>query len=355
MNNNLSANIRKLRKERCLTQEQLAEVFNVTVGAVHKWEVGICNPDLSIIFEMADFFDISLDVLTGFEVRDNRITILSKRLRKMTDAKDPDAISEAEKALKKYPHSFAIVIECAFVYSSFGTMFTPNRKYLLRAKDLYEQALPLISQNTDPYINETTLYGQLADIYYLLGDTEKSIEIYKAHNAGGMYNIRLGTLLAEQSNSTEADDYLSYAMLTQIGNRINLSIGKALYYINHKDLDNAKAILEVGLAENALYKPDDIPTFLDKIDCIYLTGLAFVELQSKNKKDAADLLKKAHKTAVRFDSDPDYDSRNFRFVSFKDKLLALDTTGKTGIESVENVITKLRSPELKKLWNSINK
>ena len=125
MNNNLSANIRKFRKERGLTQEQLAEVFSVTVGAVHKWEAGICNPDLSIIFEMADFFDISLDVLTGFEVRDNRITILSKRLRKMTDAKDPDAISEAEKALKKYPHSFAIVIECAFVYSSFGTMFTP--------------------------------------------------------------------------------------------------------------------------------------------------------------------------------------------------------------------------------------
>ena len=36
----LSENIRKFRKERGLTQEQLAEVLGVTVGAVYKWEAG---------------------------------------------------------------------------------------------------------------------------------------------------------------------------------------------------------------------------------------------------------------------------------------------------------------------------
>ena len=36
----LAENIRTMRKARVLTQEQLAEVLGVTVGAVYKWEAG---------------------------------------------------------------------------------------------------------------------------------------------------------------------------------------------------------------------------------------------------------------------------------------------------------------------------
>ena len=38
MENKLAENIRTFRKQRALTQEQLAEVLGVTVGAVYKWE-----------------------------------------------------------------------------------------------------------------------------------------------------------------------------------------------------------------------------------------------------------------------------------------------------------------------------
>ena len=76
MKNNLAENIRKFRKERGLTQEQLAEVFNMTVGAVHKWEAGLSTPDIVVLTELADFFDTSLDVLVGYSVRDNRVDVL---------------------------------------------------------------------------------------------------------------------------------------------------------------------------------------------------------------------------------------------------------------------------------------
>ncbi|MFR6410608.1 MAG: helix-turn-helix transcriptional regulator [Angelakisella sp.] len=42
----LSENIRAFRKEHAMTQEQLAEVLNVTVGAVYKWESGQSVPEL---------------------------------------------------------------------------------------------------------------------------------------------------------------------------------------------------------------------------------------------------------------------------------------------------------------------
>lgn len=39
----LAENIRMMRKERGLTQEQLAEAMGITVGTVSKWETGSCS------------------------------------------------------------------------------------------------------------------------------------------------------------------------------------------------------------------------------------------------------------------------------------------------------------------------
>ena len=56
----LAENIRVQRRQRGLTQEQLAEALGVTTGAVHKWEAGASTPELSMIVELADFFDLSV-------------------------------------------------------------------------------------------------------------------------------------------------------------------------------------------------------------------------------------------------------------------------------------------------------
>ncbi|MBR5048118.1 MAG: helix-turn-helix transcriptional regulator, partial [Erysipelotrichaceae bacterium] len=68
----LSENIRKFRKQRGMTQEKLAEALGVTVGAVYKWESGLSQPELSMLVDIADFFDTSVDVLLGCRMKDNR-------------------------------------------------------------------------------------------------------------------------------------------------------------------------------------------------------------------------------------------------------------------------------------------
>lgn len=73
MTNKLAENIRVLRKERFLTQEQLAEVLGVTTGAVYKWEAKLSQPELNMVMELADFFDTSVDVLLGYEMKDNHL------------------------------------------------------------------------------------------------------------------------------------------------------------------------------------------------------------------------------------------------------------------------------------------
>lgn len=58
--------LRELRKEKQLTQEQLAEWFGVTSRSVSRWETGSNMPDLSILVELADFYDVDIrDIIDG--------------------------------------------------------------------------------------------------------------------------------------------------------------------------------------------------------------------------------------------------------------------------------------------------
>ena len=58
--------LRELRKEKQLTQEQLAERFGVTNRSVSRWETGSNMPNLSILVELADFYDVDIrDIIDG--------------------------------------------------------------------------------------------------------------------------------------------------------------------------------------------------------------------------------------------------------------------------------------------------
>ena len=59
--------LRTLRKEKGLTQEQLAEEFNVSGRTVSRWETGSNMPDISIISEIADFYEIDIRELIDGE------------------------------------------------------------------------------------------------------------------------------------------------------------------------------------------------------------------------------------------------------------------------------------------------
>ena len=52
--------LKELRKEKGLTQEQLAEVLNVSSRTVSRWETGSNMPDISILVEIAGFYDVSI-------------------------------------------------------------------------------------------------------------------------------------------------------------------------------------------------------------------------------------------------------------------------------------------------------
>ena len=61
--------IAKRRKEKQLTQAQLAEKLNITDRAVSKWETGKCMPDSSVMLELCGILGITVnELLSGEEV-----------------------------------------------------------------------------------------------------------------------------------------------------------------------------------------------------------------------------------------------------------------------------------------------
>lgn len=57
--------LKQLRKDRKVTQVQLAAHLGYYHSAVVKWESGQCEPSYDILIKIADYFDVTLDCLLG--------------------------------------------------------------------------------------------------------------------------------------------------------------------------------------------------------------------------------------------------------------------------------------------------
>lgn len=72
---NTGAFLKRLRKEKGLTQEQLAERFYVSSRTVSRWETGSNMPDVGVLIELADFYDVDIrEIIDGerkSEIMDN--------------------------------------------------------------------------------------------------------------------------------------------------------------------------------------------------------------------------------------------------------------------------------------------
>lgn len=78
--------IRDLRKEKDLTQEQLAEQLSVSRRTVSRWETGSNLPDLDILIEMADYYDVDLrELLDGERKNEKKDENLEETVLKVAD------------------------------------------------------------------------------------------------------------------------------------------------------------------------------------------------------------------------------------------------------------------------------
>ena len=90
--------LKELRKEHNLSQEQLAEKFNVSSRSISRWENGNTMPDISVMIELADFYDIDIrELLRGERKSEKMEENLKETLVMVAEYTEADK----EKILKK--------------------------------------------------------------------------------------------------------------------------------------------------------------------------------------------------------------------------------------------------------------
>lgn len=87
----IGAFLKELRKERNMTQEAIAGKFGVTQRSVSRWENGTTMPDISVLIELADFYDIDIrELLRGERKSENMDTDLKETLEMVAEYTEAD-------------------------------------------------------------------------------------------------------------------------------------------------------------------------------------------------------------------------------------------------------------------------
>ncbi len=110
--------IKRLRKERGLTQEELAQKTGVTFQAVSKWENDLGMPDISQVVPLASIFDVSTDVLFGLNGINNAEEV-NKLILSAHSLIDSPATKKGlhscydalRKGLEKYPNNTGLLLQ----------------------------------------------------------------------------------------------------------------------------------------------------------------------------------------------------------------------------------------------------
>lgn len=72
---NFGENLKKLRKEKQLSQESLAEKLNISRQAVSKWESNSSYPDMNNLIQLKDIFNVTLDEMILIDKKDCEETL----------------------------------------------------------------------------------------------------------------------------------------------------------------------------------------------------------------------------------------------------------------------------------------
>ncbi|MBQ2964756.1 MAG: helix-turn-helix transcriptional regulator [Clostridia bacterium] len=120
---NIGETIKRLRKEREITQEEFAEVLGVSCQSVSRWETDACYPDIEMIPTIAAFFGISTDKLMGIDdvtEKENVKKYLDRFQQAISKGRVNDCIAIAREGVKEYPNSYVLLDKLMYALFASG-------------------------------------------------------------------------------------------------------------------------------------------------------------------------------------------------------------------------------------------
>ena len=109
----VGAFLKDLRKEKGITQEQLAEKLGVSGRTISRWETGKNMPDISLLVEIAEFFDVSIpEIIKG----ERKSEYMKNETKEVAETMSDYAKAEKEQLIKSFRNMSIIGLIALLVY-----------------------------------------------------------------------------------------------------------------------------------------------------------------------------------------------------------------------------------------------
>lgn len=177
MNIYINENIKRLRREKNITQEKLAEYLNITTQAVSKWERNETLPDITMILPIASYFDVSTDELLGVDAAKNEAKIqeyLNEFRNLQICGKWEEEKALTIKAHKEFPNDFRITYW--YIRAIINRADTPADVILSHADEITGLCERILAECSIDNIRNEAIHI-LAQINRTQGNVEKSFEL----------------------------------------------------------------------------------------------------------------------------------------------------------------------------------
>lgn len=175
----ISENLARLRKQRKITQEELAEFLGVTKASVSKWETMQSYPDIMLLPVIANYFDITVDELIGFQAQlsPEQITKLYADMSQMfADKPFEEAYQYSRKLAKQYYACYPFLIACANLWINHYILAGSPERRTEVLNDICEIISHIELQCSDLYVRNDALALKMITLLQL-GKCDDVIEI----------------------------------------------------------------------------------------------------------------------------------------------------------------------------------
>lgn len=290
---NIGQTIARLRKEKNMTQSEVAEKLNVSYQAVSKWERDESLPDITLLPAIADLFEISIDQLLGrsFDMKKEEVEAAKQIIQESSDetfnnqvtefvnqefSKKPNIDSEelsdsiSDYISKSMTHNFTSAFE------NLAPMIKPQKiRKILKRKNAH---LNSFSKKACSYMDEETLeefitsidemneedMDRLQELLPILGENTKDIVIEKlCHSDLNLLEMnevlpflnqaQIGILLEAYLETTDCEDIDEILPFLNAENRDQI-VNKMIENEKCDDLDEVMSFLNASQKEKLVAK-----------------------------------------------------------------------------------------------------
>ena len=179
--------LKKLRRNRDLTQEEVAAHIGISYQAISKWERGDGYPDITMLPTLANYFGVSIDELIGMDEISSaqRLDDINQKWQENREkGSHKENVELMRSALKIYPNNALLLIQLSASLERLDGTEKEKKEYLRESILLHEQILRYCD---DSEIRGAALFN-ISDAYYRYGNYEKAIEY--AEKLPNLYKTR---------------------------------------------------------------------------------------------------------------------------------------------------------------------